>query len=166
MELSIACRQLLIENRRHTGPFQYTVPSPTSYPYQWFWDSCFHAIILNHFNPEAAKKEIFSLLAKQFDNGMIPHMIYWQKSSKTNFPQIKWGKKGTSTITQPPMLAFAVWQTFQKDKDLKFVHAVYPHLYHFYRYLLTERDPHDKHLIGIMNPDESGEDNSPVLINH
>lgn len=161
MELNLACRQLFLANRQHQGPFQYTVPSPTSYPYQWFWDSCFHAIILNHFTSEGAKKEILSLVAKQFDNGMIPHMIYWKHLNNTNFPPIKWGKNGTSTLTQPPMVAYAVWEIFQKDKDLQFVKSVYPSLYHFYKYLLTERDPHEKHLIGIMNPDESGEDNSP-----
>lgn len=161
MNLSLACRQLFVENRRRKGEFQYTVPSPATYPYQWFWDSCFHAIILSHFDLTSAKKEVFSILSRQFQNGMVPHMVYWKNHQHTSFPKIKWGKNGTSTITQPPMLAFAVWQIFQKDKDKSFLQSVYPHLYHLYRYLLTERDPHEKHLIGIMNPDESGEDNSP-----
>ncbi len=161
MNLPLACRQLFLENKRCKRGFQYTIPSSGTYPYQWLWDSCFHAIILSHFKIDDAKKEIFSLLSKQFQNGMIPHMIYWKKYKNTSFPNIKWGKSGTSTITQPPMLAFAVWQIFQKDKDINFLKSVYPHLHHFYRYLLTERDPHQKHLIGIMNPDESGEDNSP-----
>ncbi|MBI2338319.1 hypothetical protein HYU95_04010 [Candidatus Daviesbacteria bacterium] len=155
------CFELLKANRKRRGSFQYTVPSTDTYPYQWLWDSCFHTIILSHFKINDAKKEIFSLLSKQLQNGMIPHMIYWDKTHKTNFPRISWGKDGISTITQPPMLAFAVWQVFQKDKDINFLKKVYSHLYHFYRYLLNERDPHDKHLIGIMNPDESGEDNSP-----
>lgn len=153
--------KLIQKNQRHAGDFQYTIPSSDSYPYQWLWDSCFHAIILAHFNLSDAKKEIFSLLSKQFQNGMLPHMIYWGNYQKTSFPKIEWGKDGTSTITQPPMIAYAVWQIFQKDKDKLFLKSVYPRLYHFYRYLLNERDPHGKHLIGIMNPDESGEDNSP-----
>ncbi|MBI2086111.1 hypothetical protein HYT74_02100 [Candidatus Daviesbacteria bacterium] len=161
MNLSLACRQLFLENRKSLGDLQYTVPSLKTYPYQWLWDSCFHAIILSHFKIDDAKKEIFSLLSKQFQNGMVPHMIYWKNYKNTSFPKIKWGKNGTSTITEPPMLAFAVWQIFQKDKDMDFLKSVYPNLYHFYRYLLTERDPHEKHLIGILNPDESGEDNSP-----
>ena len=153
--------KLLLENRREAKEYQYTVPSPDSYPYQWLWDSCFHAIILTHLNIGDAKKEILSLLSKQFDNGLIPHMIYWDKESPTDFPVIEWGKADTSTITQPPMIAYAVWRIYQKDHDRSFLKEVYPRLYHFYRYLLTERDPHEKHLIGIMNPDESGEDNSP-----
>ena len=157
-DLKHAVLKLFLENRRESGKYYYTVPSPASYPYQWFWDSCFHAIILSHFSPHHAKNEIFSLLSKQFDNGLIPHMIYWKKGKVIN---VNWGKDGTSSITQPPMIAYAVRQIFQTDGDLSFVRTVYPSLYHFYRYLLTERDPHEKHLVGIMNPDESGEDNSP-----
>ncbi|OGE87817.1 MAG: hypothetical protein A3J07_03850 [Candidatus Doudnabacteria bacterium RIFCSPLOWO2_02_FULL_49_13] len=150
--------EILLTNRRQTDGFQYTIPSPQTYPYQWLWDSCFHAIILSYFNPEDAKKEILALVSKQFENGMIPHMIYWQKGDVIN---LNWGKDGTSSITQPPMLAYAVWEIFKKDHDKKFLEVMYPHLYHFYNYLLTDRDPRKNYLIGIINPDESGEDNSP-----
>lgn len=153
--------QLIQKNQRATDGFHYTVPSPDTYPYQWLWDSCFHAIILSHFKLADAKAEIFTLLSKQFQNGMIPHMIYWENNKPTSFPQIKWGKDGTSSITQPPMIAYAIWQIFQKDRDIDFLKSTYRNLYHFYKYLLNDRDPHERHLIGIMNPDESGEDNSP-----
>jgi len=88
-------------------------------------------------------------------------MIYWDKEIPNDFPVIEWGRKDSSTITQPPMIAYAVWAIYQKDSDIDFLKSVYPHIYHFYKYLLNERDPHENHLIGIMNPDESGEDNSP-----
>lgn len=154
-------REIMIANRRHQGNFQYTLPSPDSYPYQWLWDSCFHAIILTHFNIEDAKKELLSLVAKQFSNGMLPHMNYWEKPKKTTFPMIDWGKEDTSSITQPPMLAYAVWQIYQKDRDLEFLSGIYGSMKRFYDYLLKDRDPRRNHLIGIINPDESGEDNSP-----
>lgn len=160
MDLKQASLQLLLNNRRNAKNFQHTIPSPDTYPYQWLWDSCFHAIILTHFNVSDAKKEILSLLPKQFENGLIPHIIFWGKKKK-NTISVNWGKKDTSSITQPPMIAYAVMKILQADGDLSFIREVYPKLYHYYRYLLTERDPHEKHLIGIMNPDESGEDNSP-----
>lgn len=156
--------ELMLANRRRSGEHQYTLPSPTSYPYQWLWDSCFHAIILTHFNTEDAKKELLSLVAKQFSNGMIPHMNYWQGRNdrdNKNLPLVNWGKDDTSTITQPPMLAYAVWQIYQKDQDLEFLSNIYGHMKRFYNYLLKERDPREHHLAGIINPDESGEDNSP-----
>ena len=32
-------------------PFAYTCPSPSHYPWQWYWDSCFTAIAWRHFDP-------------------------------------------------------------------------------------------------------------------
>ncbi|MDE1975158.1 MAG: hypothetical protein KGI49_01465 [Patescibacteria group bacterium] len=156
--LTEASLEVLSKNRRAKDGFQYTVPSPTAYPYQWLWDSCFHAIVLSHLSPADAKKELLSLVSKQFDNGMIPHMIYWEKGEVINF---KWGKEHTSSITQPPMIALAAWEIYGKDKDKEFLKKLYPHLYHFYNYILNERDPRRHHLASIINPDESGEDNSP-----
>ncbi len=152
---------LLNQNRRETDGHIYTLPSPENYPYQWLWDSCFHAIVLSHLDPKRAKQEIFSLLFKQFPNGMLPHMIYWDKNHNNKFVKIDWGEQDTSSITQPPIIAQAVWKIFQADKDLLFLQSVYPNLKHFYKYLLRERDSRGNHLIGIINPDESGEDNSP-----
>lgn len=153
--------ELMLTNRRRKGEYQYTLPSPDSYPYQWLWDSCFHAIILSHYNTGDAKKELLSLVAKQFESGMIPHMNYWQEPKKIKFRKIDWGKKSSSSITQPPMLAFAVWQIYQKDQDLEFLSNLYSYMKRFYDYLLKERDPRRHHIAGILNPDESGEDNSP-----
>jgi len=150
--------ELLKDNRRSTDGHQYTVPSPSSYPYQWLWDSCFHAIILSHYDTSFAKAELRSLVSHQFENGLIPHITYWEKKDPT---QIDWGKERTSSITQPPFLAYAVWKVYEKDKDKSFLKEIYPSLYHYYNFLLNERDPRHNHLVGIINPDESGEDNSP-----
>ena len=160
-DLKTKVYEIMLANRRHKGEHQYTLPSPDSYPYQWLWDSCFHAIILTHYNTGDAKKELLSLVAKQFTNGMIPHMNYWQEPEKTNFPKIDWGKGDSSSITQPPLLAYAAWQIYQKDQDLEFLSNIYGHIKRFYDYLLKERDPRGHHLASIINPDESGEDNSP-----
>ena len=145
------------QNHREKGGFEYTVPSQESYPYQWFWDSCFHAIILSHFDIERAKKELRSLMSKQFASGLIPHVIYWELN---DILQVDWGMEGTSTITQPPIIAYAAWQIYVKSNDRIFLEECYEPMDKFYRYLLT-RDPRKNHLVGIINPDESGEDNSP-----
>lgn len=148
----------MIKNRRTTDGYTYTVPSPETYPYQWLWDSCFHAMILCKFDTETAKDELRSLVVKQFEDGMIPHMIYWERGKLHDY---QWGKEGTSAITQPPILADAIWKIYQTDKDLNFLKELYPKARDFYKYLIKERDPRSHHLIGIINPDESGEDNSP-----
>jgi glycogen debranching enzyme len=157
MSLEDNAKEVLLKNRRTTDGNQYTVPSPDTYPYQWFWDSCFHAIVLSHFEPDAAKVELRSLLTKQFSNGMIPHMIYWEPGEKHVY---EWGVIGTSSLTQPPLLAYAAWEIYRRTNDMEFLQQIYPNTMAFYRYLIAERDPRGHNLISIINPDESGEDNS------
>lgn len=158
MDILESARKILLDNRRQSGDFQYTLPSADHYPYQWLWDSCFHAIILAQYDPDAAKKELRALLAKQFENGMLPHIIYWTPGILHLF---SWGVEGTSSLTQPPMIASAAWEVHRAAKDRDFLESIYPGLLAYYQYLINERDPRDHHLIGIINPDESGEDNSP-----
>lgn len=161
MELKKEVLKLMLKNRRINSGFQYTVPSPDTYPYQWLWDSCFNAIILSFLNLEDAKKELISLISFQFENGMIPHIIYWDKGTPTDFPKIEWGKEDTSSITQPPLLSYAVWKIYQKDEDKGFLKLIYQNLVRFYNFLFNDRAYDETRLLGIVNPDESGEDNSP-----
>lgn len=149
---------LMLKNKRNAGYLQYTVPSPSTYPYQWLWDSCFNAIILSYFDINDAKKELLSVVSKQFENGLIPHMIYWEKGPLHNY---EWGNDGTSAITQPPVIGYSVLEIFKKDKDKIFLQKMYPALKKYTDYLLSQRDPRGSNLIGIISPDESGEDNSP-----
>ena len=158
MDIVKESHRILTENRRRTDGHEYTLPSPESYPYQWLWDSCFHAIVLAKLEPKFAKEELRALVSKQFDDGMIPHMIYWQAGDLHRY---EWGKDGTSALTQPPMIAYAVERIYNNDKDKDFLREIYPSLWKFYKYLVEKRDPRGHNLVGIINPDESGEDNSP-----
>lgn len=153
-------KQFKTNQRTHAG-LRYTVPSPDTYPYQWFWDSCFHAITLSYFDPQRAKEEIKLLLKGQMKSGMFPHIIYWQRIANSPFPDIAWGKLHTSTITQPPMLAAAVWRIYEATGDKEFVGQTLVHIHAFHRHLFETRDPKKLNLVGLVNPDESGEDNSP-----
>ncbi len=150
--------EVLRENQRTSGEYRYTLPSAEHYPYQWLWDSCFHAIVYAQLDPEMARAELLSLVSKQFENGMIPHIIYWTPGILHLF---KWGVEGTSSLTQPPMLAYAVWEVHRRSPDATFLEQIYPALLSYYRYLIRDRDGRGHHLIGIINPDESGEDDSP-----
>ena len=66
-------RLILEGNLVSNEEYFYTCPSTGTYQHQWLWDSCFHAIIWTYFDPENAKKELFSLVKKQYENGMLPH---------------------------------------------------------------------------------------------
>ena len=65
-------RRVLRENDRGS----YTVPTKGLYPFQWNWDSCFTALGLSHFDPGRAWTEIETLFAHQWDDGMVPHMVF------------------------------------------------------------------------------------------
>lgn len=160
MDFKEKAHTLLVNNRRIVDGNQYTSPSPSTYPYQWLWDSCFHAIVLARLEPEAAKAEMRSLFVRQLKNGMVPHIIFWKKAFWTPYSH-GWGMEGTSSITQPPMIAYALWEIHSRSPDRAFLEEVYPKALAFYKFLIDARDPRDHHLAGIINPDESGEDNSP-----
>lgn len=160
-QLLTSVKDLYRRNHRHIDTHSYTIPSADTYPYQWLWDSCFAAITLSYFDIPRAREELRSLVSKQFENGMIPHIIYWQHAA--NLPQldVKWGRRQTSSITQPPLLAEAVNKIYSKDGDIEFVREMLPHIHGLHQFLYRQRDPRKSGLIGIINPDESGEDTSP-----
>jgi len=146
--------KILKSNQIKANNHYYTLPSSSYYPHQWFWDSCFHAIIYLRFGlVKEAKNEINSLLSRQWENGMIPHMIYWTLSDE--FLE-EWGTdKQTSSITQPPMIAYAVERIFNQT-DMEFVKKVFDNLDRYYKWLIDERS--DDYLVSIIHPWESGLD--------
>ena len=154
-------KHLYKQNRRAFGEHSYTIPSSATYPYQWLWDSCYMAIVMSYFDLPQAKAELRALVSKQFENGMIPHIIYWQHGDIPEHLKIAWGKRQTSSITQPPLLATAVAKIYDTDGDIEFVKEMLPHIHAFHRFFYRNRDPRKSGLIGVINPDESGEDTSP-----
>jgi len=50
------------------------------YPHQWLWDSCFTAIGIARFDPTRAADELRALFRGQWENGMLPHMIFAEGS--------------------------------------------------------------------------------------
>ena len=68
-DVGAAARALLDGNWREGDyrgrHYAFSVPSPRSYPWQWYWDSCFHAIVWRHFAPDHSRRELESLLASQ-----------------------------------------------------------------------------------------------------
>jgi glycogen debranching enzyme len=162
--------RILAQNRR-TGhaawndhDYAYVVPSPGSYPFQWFWDSCFHAIALTHVNLEWAEDELTTLLAGAQPSGFIPHQILWEKD---RYPEAagrqseKFGERYTSSSIQPPVLATALERVYRTGRDRDFLARCLPPTAAFYRWLGEVRDPDHDGLIAIIQPDESGVDASP-----
>ena len=68
---------VLRDNRREG----YTIPSDTLYPFQWNWDSAFVAIGLASEDPDAARREVETLLAATHPDGMLPHIVFWEDAA-------------------------------------------------------------------------------------
>lgn len=145
--------------------YKYVSPSPRHYSHQWLWDSCFHAVVLSHFDLDLAKNEIKNLLKAQRGDGFIPHMVFWSRSNLV-IPWFSLESKPslspkTSQLIQPPLLAEAVETIFRKENDHDFLFEILPKLSSFYHWLDKNRDPDRDGLISIIAPYESGMDQSP-----
>jgi hypothetical protein len=150
-------RQNWIVGRKGDVPFNYTEPSPGRYPWQWYWDSCFAAIVWRRFEPARARAELESLLAAQRPDGFIGHTIFWR--SRVSLVRLLFynvtarGIDQTETI-QPPLLAWA-WRIAVGDPNQE------PRIGAQMDWLAANRDLEGDGLLWIVQPDESGLDASP-----
>ncbi|MBD3228366.1 MAG: hypothetical protein GF329_09275, partial [Candidatus Lokiarchaeota archaeon] len=152
-----------IVNDNNTGKFMYTCPNHNNYPHQWLWDSCFHSIVWSHFDIEKAKTELLTVVKKQYDNGLLPHMSYWRKSQSligklSDWLFKIWPDKDRSHITQPPVISHAVEIVYNKCKDLDWLKEIIEPLLKYFDWLKTERDYDNDGLVSIIHPWESGMD--------
>jgi hypothetical protein len=142
---------------RQGVPYAYTSPSPHRYPWQWYWDSCFAAIVWRRFDPQRSRAELETLLRAQGEDGFIGHTIFWDRP--VSFPRLafynvpRWDSFSTATI-QPPLLAWA-WRIAVGDP------AAEPRIAAQAEWLLANRDLEGDRLLWIVQPDESGLDASP-----
>ncbi|KND29620.1 MGH1-like glycoside hydrolase domain-containing protein [Streptomyces acidiscabies] len=156
-----------------------TVPSRSLYPHQWSWDSAFIAIGLRHVSPVRAQTELETLLAAQWGDGRIPHIVFNPSVPlDAYFPSPDFWRSSvagraagaprtvqTSGIVQPPVHALAAWLVHCADPGLSrargFLSRVYPQLAAWHRYLLHRRDLGGGGLVSVVHPWEQGMDNSP-----
>jgi hypothetical protein len=162
-EVRAQCEATLRQNWREGArssdgvPFAYTCPSPGHYPWQWYWDSCFTAIVWRHFDPARSRAELESLLAAQREDGFIGHTVFWNTPltgrRRFTYNVVSPDAPMTSSI-QPPALAWA-WRIAVGDP------ANVPSIVRHYDWLAANRDLDGDGLIWLVQPDESGLDASP-----
>jgi hypothetical protein len=161
-ELPALCERVLRGNwregrRARDGiEFAYTCPSPSHYPWQWYWDSCFTAIVWRRIDPDCARRELESLLAARREDGFIGHTIFWN-TPLTGIRRFTYNVTApdapmTASI-QPPLLAWA-WSIAVGDP------AQVPAIVAHHNWLDRNRDLDGDGLIWIVQPDESGLDAS------
>jgi glycogen debranching enzyme len=154
------------EGRRGDGtPYAFTCPSRPRYRHQWYWDSCFRAIVWRRFDPRRARDELRTLL-RAGERGFVPHTAFWdhppgwRRAPLYATPKL-FGNRATASI-QTPLLALA-WEIVAdaSSDEPEFRHEALAELRRHYDWLGSERDPDGDGLLTILFPDESGLDDSP-----
>ena len=154
----------------------FTIPTAKLYPFQWNWDSGFTSIGHSYFNLDFAIQELKSLFSSQWENGMLPHIVFHSENEKTYFPNYDFWESNvnagapqnpkSSGITQPAVHGFVLENLLEKfsrdEKLIAFVKYIFPKIVHYHRFLYTYRDPEREGLMFIFHPWESGRDNSPL----
>ena len=150
-------RQNWSVGEHHGVPYSYTRPSPLRYPWQWYWDSCFAAIVWRHFDRARSRAELESLLAAQRPNGFIGHTVFWHRPV-SGWRRLFYNVRDRSALTtetiQPPLLAWA-WRIAVGDP------AAEPRIAAHADWLAANRDLEGDGLLWIVQADESGLDASP-----
>lgn len=153
-------RSILHGNDRGT----YTIPTAGLYPYQWNWDSAFAAFGFAQFDLDRAWVELETLLASQWNNGMVPHIIF-HKQDPGYFPGPDvWGCPGpvpSSGISQPPIAATMARFIFDKDPSVGAARMapLFDKLMAWHAWFMAWRN--DGGAIFITHPWEAGRDNCP-----
>ncbi|MFL5871261.1 MAG: MGH1-like glycoside hydrolase domain-containing protein [Solirubrobacterales bacterium] len=160
-ELGDLCHRVLTASlargERRGVRFDYTRPSPSKYPWQWYWDSCFAAIAWRRFDAGRPRRELETLLGAMRDDGFIGHVIFWDRPISlrrlTYYNVASRHAEMTGTI-QPPLLAWA-WRMGVGDPSDE------PRIARHHEWLRANRDLEGDGLIWLVQPDESGLDSSP-----
>ena len=147
-----SARAVLESNWRSEG---YTVPNAEVYPFQWLWDSCFHAITWADLGePDRARRELAHLFRTQNAEGFVPHVDY---EFSPNHHGDFWKREGHSSITQPPMFGHAIAELARRNIDVSDLVGKATDGLNFLFDLRSRVDG----LIALCHPWESGGDDCP-----
>jgi hypothetical protein len=145
------------EGERRGVRYAYTRPSPTRYPWQWYWDSCFAAIVWRRFDPDRSRAELETLLGASRPDGFIGHTVFWEHPvslARSVYYNVTSRSADMTGTIQPPLLAWA-WRTAVGEP------AGEPAIVRHHDWLRTNRDLEGDGLLWLVQPDESGLDASP-----
>ena len=167
MKETIKIAKEVLTNNRRSG---YTLPTNNElYPAQWNWDSAFIALGYSYFNMEYAIEELEKLISGQWEDGMIPHILF-HDNDESYFPNHKtWdcgNKVPSSGITQPPIIATIIKKIVDQNKlnksQMKRMEIIIKKLKKYLDWFYNYRDTNKIGLAAIIHPWESGLDNSPI----
>jgi hypothetical protein len=148
---------------------RYTLPSRTTYPHQWNWDSALAALGWAELDPARAWTELEALAGARDREGMIPHIAFRRGFRLTGryLPGPRWWGRRLSAdgrrisgITQPPLAATCMRLLFDDHPDERRARPLLRAFHAWHRFLLDARDPRGLGEPVLIHPWESGRDNA------
>lgn len=130
--------------RAHPGP---------PYKAAYLWDTAFIAQVWLHWDVNIAQELMKYIFRFQKKSGKIHHAVLELVVKPLPYKD-----------SQPPVLAWATWQIYQKSHDRAFLTKSYDHLVRFHNWWKRNRR-HPDGLYYWIHPYESGIDNSPRFSN-
>jgi len=132
----------------------WSTPDRVPHRHMWLWDTVFHSLAMNRLQPEISWEWLAAMLDVQRPDGMIPHMNTIEGTG--------------SAVTQPPILAWGVWENYLVLRDRDRLREALPRLEAYLNWDARERDRNGNgllewHIEGNVRSrsGESGLDNSP-----
>jgi len=141
----------------------YTLPTHGLYPYQWNWDSAFAAWGFTTFDPDRGWTELETLMSGQWEDGMLPHILF-HRVDPGYFPGPDvWQGRGpipSSGISQPPVAATFMAKMLAMDPSGEpRARAIWHKLNAWHRWFMDWRL--DRGAVCVTHPWEAGRDNAP-----
>nr|WP_170333550.1 hypothetical protein [Ruegeria arenilitoris] len=154
-------RNILIANDRGG----YTIPTEGLYPYQWNWDSAIAALGFAQFDLDRAWTEIETLFTGQWEDGMVPHILFHQQDDGYFPGPDVWGCNGpipSSGIIQPPIAATMVRKIWEQDTAFgdDRMKELFPKMLAWHRWIMKWRLD-EFGAVCTTHPWEAGRDNAP-----
>ncbi len=155
--ITVKSIETLITNwRSPAGEIKHNIVTP-SVTARWFngawaWDSWKHAYAMANFNPDIAKDNIRAMFDYQIkatdpirpeDAGMVVDAIFYNSEKIRGGDGGNWNERNT----KPPLASWAVWQVYQKTKDINFVKEMYPKLLAYHAWWYRNRDHNNNGLV-------------------
>ncbi len=126
-------------------------PSRGTYCSHFLWDSCFVSQGLAQFNERLASDALLALCENQEDDGKIPQFVC-----------ATWHRPG---VTQPPLIAWAAWNLYERFGNKELIRGVYEPAGRFVEWWFQNRDRDKDGLAEYSDGLESGWDDSPRFDN-
>lgn len=173
VDIFLEAIEILDSNCKISKGYSYTTPSENNLV-QSSWNSLwitYGNCALNKI--DRAEKEMLSLLSYQWNNGLLPSVIY-NNFELNNWELEKYGNNftrfyNTDGLISQPLHADVCLKIYEigidKVEGKFFLDRVYKNLILWHKYLYKNRDINNEGLIFLIHPDESIMSNSPMWDN-